>query len=1662
MARLPDGWESDYDGTRWLYRYKANGHVQYHFPQPGDEYAEFFLDDGSGPLELSPEESLAIERQAKQRSGKESETETVANMKTSGSKRDKRGINAIEEEDGNGMSATGYFDPSSFMFPGGYNDFSPMDNDSPRLDSASTVSTANTHPAAAELPEGDRQLWSPIGFVAELATQDTLKCAEELAPVELDAASFAPASIPTHIPPNGPAELPTHQSPLEEKAPELKTTRPAAEPVSSYPLVSASFAYAPPKDSNLTSQGVPPTGQAMIGKTSQYLPSMKNGQNKYHPWVPTHGVAQPEVQTPERSSGILAQTTVLENQNSELGGIERENSSEDARNANLVDVPSALAPALGPKAPNPTPSTLTTQHPAGLQLSQGSQQRPLPGTAARHESISINPQGFACAPSILEPDGRKQSTNLAGPIKLNNVELKHPDSQDVVSMPSHDRFHTQGLYGRPGPTRVNTMPNDLSSNDLTLPPQKPGGPGFLFFHEISSTSSLASPDGANMSQSYMPSKPETQGNAQFTNSSSRPSSQTHFNMCEAYPGIAPLKFMKRHSSKGSQHSSHVSESLDSASSLDKPSSMSFDDISEAISVISNDFTPHGTPAPVSSPSRPPPHAQLEASSIQSTGEGPAGNTPLPGTGLNTQPTGQASSPSQPDHSNAAAGNFISAPGLNSSPAMTGSGEVVTASSLIRPQSTCSDPVTQITPGRLQPSSTPHTSSQSSQHTVHHGISHHPAMQTQPEHNGPTAAHASVSGQPSSHSGTDDTQGPSYDETGAQASMQPLGQSSQGETSTVESYDHLNGQNTQSTTATAYLGSAAVRPQSGQQIQNPGLNHISPQLQQPSPITLPVSPLQSQVSSPAQSILSLHMSQPLPQSSSGQTNINATMDPNIGASINTSQVESTMHRPSSVPPHLIEQQVAGNLPPTNTHTQRPPSDGSSVVGQPSSTQTSTPASPPKPYPMLPGQVTPLPSQPQIGISHRPPRKPVASQVAGGSQHNSQVANSPEQVGVGQHSAFSQSQYQPVLNYSPTHPALSQQRPNYQQTATATQASGSQSSQLPSATTTPAPSQQTFAAPPAAQGQQPVQSPTTSSPTFQYAGKPFNSAQTTAALKDAGKGMKKWGKKMLKSPAVQQATAAISGALISESVGGSAGGGAAIGSKIYSTFQQRPQVAHAQTAPPQTHGIPQQPVPSLTQPSQVPSQVPGQMPVQMQPMQFQQSQSSKPGQVLAVQGQVLPQHPVIPQPGQLPVVQPSSIAAQPGMPQPNQQAGHPQFAHMQPMQTTFGQHQHQQPHSNYSQSGHPQPAKPQAGPQPMPATQPGQHLNTQPGYHQAQQQQQVHIQGNQQQPQPQQVQPQLGHLPFQYVPSQQTHHQQSQPVQHQISQSGYPQPGKIQPAQIQPGPPHQIPAQPLNPPITAPQLAAQPIYSQMGQPAGVQTPGRPPVVQNPALASGVAANFTAQAQANGNVQQQYPMQTQMAGPMIGQPPMTQLQQERPGATIGVDSNGGLTAQTQTNMNPGLVLGTAFLGNVINNAIRTHNTAGNNQENSLGNSHAHNESHGGGYESHGAAHDANGHGSYQESYFGQQQQPASYADQTYPTDNTTYVNNTTYVVDNSTTVNTDYTYATDVNMNTSVDMNSVAYADTSMTSFDTVQAVNITSTSDWTSSGDYSGGGWGDYEF
>ncbi|KAH7033386.1 uncharacterized protein B0I36DRAFT_362060 [Microdochium trichocladiopsis] len=276
MSTLPEGWEADYDGSRWFYRYKSTGIVQYQFPKEGDEFPEWY-DDGGNDVPLEPEAWLASEQQVRRRSTLVSDPENpgeLSPVKATTNRRKKSETIPEDEE----MSATGYFDPSSFMYLGPGGDISPVGEDDDRdgagsLKAKSATPTPSPGPTpstihsqvspvpgppaqidprtlAAELPEDTAHPWKPVGFVAELPTLDTVKCAEELAPVEMDGTSHIPTPVQTKQEHSGPVELPTHREPAESKAKEptppantLPVVTPPVQTLTEYPLVSASFAY---------------------------------------------------------------------------------------------------------------------------------------------------------------------------------------------------------------------------------------------------------------------------------------------------------------------------------------------------------------------------------------------------------------------------------------------------------------------------------------------------------------------------------------------------------------------------------------------------------------------------------------------------------------------------------------------------------------------------------------------------------------------------------------------------------------------------------------------------------------------------------------------------------------------------------------------------------------------------------------------------------------------------------------------------------------------------------------------------------------------------------------------------------------------------------------------------------------------------------------------------------------------------------------------------------------------------------------------------------------------------------------------------------------------------------------------------------------------------
>ncbi|KAL7903334.1 hypothetical protein HDV63DRAFT_120094 [Trichoderma sp. SZMC 28014] len=145
MATLPPGWEWDYDGNRWLYRYTPTGHVQYHFPSAGDEFPDF-IDATSPAPDLAPEEKLESQQQVKRHTsvnGGPSRTGRAAAEDKDGWKSrmsaTAQPVSAVWEDDfgaededendnDNEVGGEAVFQPENFMYlgPGTYVDVSPL------------------------------------------------------------------------------------------------------------------------------------------------------------------------------------------------------------------------------------------------------------------------------------------------------------------------------------------------------------------------------------------------------------------------------------------------------------------------------------------------------------------------------------------------------------------------------------------------------------------------------------------------------------------------------------------------------------------------------------------------------------------------------------------------------------------------------------------------------------------------------------------------------------------------------------------------------------------------------------------------------------------------------------------------------------------------------------------------------------------------------------------------------------------------------------------------------------------------------------------------------------------------------------------------------------------------------------------------------------------------------------------------------------------------------------------------------------------------------------------------------------------------------------------------------------------------------------------------
>ncbi|KAI0835298.1 hypothetical protein F5Y06DRAFT_137725 [Hypoxylon sp. FL0890] len=1214
MAHLPEGWESDHDGTRWFYRYTPTGLTQYHFPRPGDEFPEL-VGLGFGPLSLLPQKKLAGDCEVEKQSALNGLSNSGVPVKSGGDGRK----TAASTNEGEALSATGYFDPDDFRFFS-LNDVSPVGD-------RSNAAVNSSGPLVAELPEESVQ--SPVGFVAELASSETAKCAEELAPIELDAMQIAPVALNINIQHNGPAELPTHRSPVEQKQPVQNPTGDDMQPVEEYPLVSASFAYPPlktankPVDNGVQQTNSPHAEQKVLA--SERPAENETTQNKYETWKPAQSLLNEEVRNESRQSMTLSSISVLQSQNSELGPIEQKRHSlsgpvessansdlpgilrqpSDPRKSSAVSTPSPKvehSPIPAVLQPTKTPLKMASPQDISQNQSTHSSIPPLPGSGARHESISLSSGpsvaglNSASVPPVLKPSQNPPNSGVQPPVQV------------------------QANDARPGAHRVNTLPNQLSSQAIPLP--KLGGPGIYVFQEIPAAPISTPGRVQNKPQESLAAKPSLSNQNASLDKPQQSTEHSSSIMNEPLPAIAPLSVSKPQTTTSTDNIS-MHSGFPTGSKPPNPQHSPVPSIQGA--------TQH--PAASSPSGQNSPHSgtiQTQGSSggpVSTISQGQNAhqsqvNHPAPSQGLRRIPSTVQHKllrkpllPQRPDKVSVISETVLvgsaSTPIHQHHPYRHGT-----------PLSTTSNLEFQGQPHRIssQPSSATPGGQQSQ------ALNQRPPSVPVTSPHLPPGAHAH--GQPPTTNIPNSqvlAQGSNH---GVAATIQISGGISLA--GKVSNHPQAAVPNPQSAVQRP-PSNLSQRPPSTQpaaHMQRPSQNGpagVSPGQNQPhisSPPTVhPVSPLQSQVSSPTTSIASLHRP---PSSASSHSHITAP-----GGAQNRPPSGTTHQSPPPAPrpPTAQAQQTQGN--PQSAQSPNPPVTSAS-----------------KPFPMLPGQVKPMPSQvgsPPIPIQ----AQPVHATPAQAQQQTYAVSTNPPQQYHGSHQTtqvlahrppqqqnaqghHTQPQGNPMpgqpqpgtvqhgqprppvqlasgQQHMPIHPTPTMQiqcqnmnhsvgqfsQPHNGHPATNlpqgahVQSQVPQMSQYPNAAN-PATSatQPSFTSQPIGQGQQQqfAQASGSQSSLSQTVGqgKPSDSAQTATSLSDAGKKMKKWAKKTWKNnPALKQTTAAFGGAIIAGSLGGNEVAGAALATKIYNTSQVKPQNGqpqrppgpqHAHTAAPQAQHLP----------------------------------------------------------------------------------------------------------------------------------------------------------------------------------------------------------------------------------------------------------------------------------------------------------------------------------------------------------------------------------------------------------------------------------------------------------------------------------------------------------
>ncbi|KAH7318309.1 hypothetical protein B0I35DRAFT_239669 [Stachybotrys elegans] len=442
MTGLPDGWESDYDGQRWFYKYKPTGHVQYHFPTEGDEFPDFIA-AGAPALPLAPEERLESQQQVRRLVGIAPNGAASSNAPKSRMSATARPISdAWNDEPGD----ADVFQPESFMFlgPGAYTDVSPLVEEeveaaaaeeeaakravvgkseqelkpdkgvSPVASERPTPKVANSEPAilqeeaakdtdveepqvtpppqAQDLPihmiDG-RELpyelavesprqFNPVGQMAELATEQTASAYIELHPDPVEIGDNTILAPIETAAPTGIAELPEKSSPIERKKEELKIVPPQKKA----------------DNREIVEQKVQREPEALVSKNEEE--KKREGYKPYDPSqaepISSGGMASPSTAEPGRGTSLQRETSLLINAG-----------SGSPPNKSSNDIPAVLSPA------SQEPAFAEFKGPEGRRSIERGAETPN-GTESPRSSISLT-----STPSVLKPGRIPQNRQVETP-----------------------------------------------------------------------------------------------------------------------------------------------------------------------------------------------------------------------------------------------------------------------------------------------------------------------------------------------------------------------------------------------------------------------------------------------------------------------------------------------------------------------------------------------------------------------------------------------------------------------------------------------------------------------------------------------------------------------------------------------------------------------------------------------------------------------------------------------------------------------------------------------------------------------------------------------------------------------------------------------------------------------------------------------------------------------------------------------------------------------------------------------------------------------------------------------------------------------------------------------------------------------------------------------